>query len=76
MISGKCGLLYCHMGDGAQGLQPLRDALALGYVPITQFLPTHMSRSDQLVREGERWLSDGGWVDLTADDKVGGFRSI
>ena len=27
MLSGKCGLTYCHMGDGELGLQPLDDAI-------------------------------------------------
>lgn len=47
MLSGKAGLVYCHMGTGGSRLQPLRDALAVNGsdLPITQFLPTHMSRS-------------------------------
>ena len=44
MLSGKCGLVYCHMGAAKQGLQPLMDAVAMSDVPITQFLPTHMER--------------------------------
>lgn len=73
MISGKAGLLYCHMGDGSQGLQPLKDAVALGSIPITQILPTHMSRNQQLIDEGEKWVGEGGWVDVTAEDNVRAF---
>ena len=70
MVSGKCGVLYCHMGAGGAGLQPLKEALALGEVPITQILPTHVSRTADLVSEGAEWIRNGGWVDLTADDRV------
>ena len=62
--------MYCHMGIGGQRLQPLREALALGDVPISQILPTHMARTKALIRDGDQWLQDGGWVDLTADDSV------
>lgn len=70
MLTGKCGLLYCHMGGGKEGLQPLRDALALTEIPVTQILPTHMARSSALVQDGAQWLQDGGWLDFTAGDQV------
>lgn len=38
MLSGKAGLLHCHMGPGSARLAPLREALACsrGDIPITQ----------------------------------------
>ncbi len=65
MLSGKCGLVYCHMGAAKEGLQPLMDAVAMSDVPITQFLPTHMERTPELVDEGAKWIAAGGRVDLT-----------
>eukprot|EP00884_Botryococcus_braunii_P017364 jgi/Botrbrau1/4310/Bobra.0232s0002.2 len=70
MLSGKAGLLYCHMGSGATRLQPLRDAMACSDVPITQFLPTHMSRTRDLAAEGLDWLHQGGWLDFTASPEA------
>lgn len=69
MLSGKCGLVYCHMGAAREGLQPLMDAVALSDVPITQFLPTHVERTPDLINEGARWVAAGGRVDLTCRTK-------
>ena len=65
MLSGKCGLVYCHMGAAKEGLQPLMDAVAMSDVPITQFLPTHVERTPELIAEGAKWVKAGGRVNLT-----------
>ena len=65
MLSGKCGLVYCHMGAAKEGLQPLVDAVAMSDVPITQFLPTHVERTPELIAEGAKWIKAGGRVNLT-----------
>ncbi|KAK9803274.1 hypothetical protein WJX72_005026 [[Myrmecia] bisecta] len=70
MLSGCCGLCYCHMGDGSAGLDPLRQALAMSELPITQFLPTHAARNDHLWSDGLQWLREGGNLDITADDRA------
>ena len=65
MLSGKCGLVYCHMGAAKEGLQPLVDAVSHSDVPITQFLPTHVERTPELISEGAKWIQAGGLVNLT-----------
>ena len=70
MVGGKCGLVHVHVGTGPTRLAPLREALAVSDVPISQFLPTHMERSDQLVDEGLDWLRAGGSIDFTAGKDV------
>ena len=67
MLGGKAGLVYAHMGDGPGGLAPLRDIVENTPIPITQILPTHMGRTEQLVVEGIAWASKGGRVDVTAN---------
>jgi hypothetical protein len=47
----QAGVTYCHMGAGAAGLAPLREVLATSEIPIANIIPTHMSRSAQLVNE-------------------------
>ena len=69
MLSGKCGLVYCHMGAAKEGLQPLIDAVAMCDVPITQFLPTHVERTPDLINQGAKWIAGGGRVDLTCRTK-------
>ena len=52
------------MGAAKEALQPLMDAVAMSDVPITQFLPTHVERTPELITEGARWIKAGGRVDL------------
>ena len=70
MVGGKCGLVHVHVGTGPTRLAPLREALAASDVPIAQFLPTHMERSEALVDEGLEWLRAGGSIDFTAGRDV------
>lgn len=67
MVGAKAGLVYVHMGDAPGGLAPLRDIVENTPIPITQLLPTHMGRTEQLVVEGIAWASKGGRVDVTAN---------
>ncbi|KAG5187520.1 hypothetical protein JKP88DRAFT_267875 [Tribonema minus] len=73
LLSGKAGVMYCHMGSGPAGLAPLWDVVAPGRssasdIPITNVIPTHMSRSPQLIEEGKEWLRAGGYVDFTSGE--------
>lgn len=68
MVSGKPGIVCVHMGSESSGLEPLRDALRGTDVPTAHFLPTHVSRCDELLEDGIRFISEGGHVDLTAGD--------
>eukprot|EP00899_Mesostigma_viride_P019257 jgi/Mesvir1/27332/Mv07148-RA.1 len=65
MLAGKSGVTYCHMGDGQARLAPLRDAVHKYGVPITTFLPTHVSRNKELLQDGIEWVSEGGYIDIT-----------
>jgi len=66
MLSGKAGLCYFHMGSASSGLRPLWEVVNTTALPIGGFLPTHMSRTHQLLREGKQWLRAGGRVDFTS----------
>ena len=68
MLSGKAGVVYCHVGAHTSRLQPLRSVLETTALPISTFLPTHMSRTPELIKEGIQWIQAGGYVDLTAFD--------
>jgi beta-aspartyl-dipeptidase (metallo-type) len=70
MLGGKAGLVYAHMGDGSAGLAPLFDVVDNTPIPITQMLPTHMGRTQQLVTEGVEWLTRGGAIDVTASSNA------
>lgn len=66
ILSGKCGLVNIHMGDGARGLDYLLRAIAETEIPVSQFVPTHMNRNPRLFEEGRAYAAAGGYVDYTA----------
>ncbi len=75
MLSGKAGIVHCHMGSGERGFSLLEQALDASELPARLFHPTHINR--------ERWLFDqafalaqrGCTVDLTAFPDDGGTMS-
>jgi beta-aspartyl-dipeptidase (metallo-type) len=68
MLSEKAGCTYFHMGKGKGAMKILNDIIENSELPITQLLPTHMSRSKELFDAGVEWVKKGGYIDLTARD--------
>jgi len=67
MVSKKSGKVIVHMGEAKPGMKILREVIEEGVVPVTQMIPTHMSRCDKLLEEGKEWVKKyGGYMDLTA----------
>lgn len=66
MLAGKPGCVHVHVGAGEAGLGPLRAVVERTEIPITQFVPTHLLRSERLFDEALRWARAGGYVDFTA----------
>lgn len=75
MIGGKAGLVHLHMGDGPRGLDVVLRLLEETEIPIDQFLPTHVSRTERLLRQAIDFARRGGYIDLTAAPKSLGFAS-
>lgn len=69
MLSGKPGMIALHMGDGAEGLEPVYSALRKSEVPIPIFRPTHVNRNKDLLEAGYGFLEKGGYVDYTCGMK-------
>ena len=65
MLSGKAGIVQCHMGDGKRMLELILRAVEETEIPIEQFVPTHMNRNQELFREGLRYAQWGGRIDYT-----------
>lgn len=65
MLSGKAGIVNIHMGDGKEGLAPLREVLEHTDLPLSQLQPTHMNRNRRLFEEGVEYALQGGYVDFT-----------
>ncbi|NQY02562.1 MAG: beta-aspartyl-peptidase [Halieaceae bacterium] len=65
-LSGKGGTVMLHVGDGAERLSLMRDALADTELPAACFYPTHANRSESLLLEAFEHARAGGWIDFTA----------
>jgi len=66
LLAGKRGLVHLHVGSAPSRLEPLRELLRTTSLPITQFHPTHVNRTPELLEEAVAWVEAGGTVDLTA----------
>jgi beta-aspartyl-dipeptidase (metallo-type) len=65
MLGGKAGILHLHLGDGKRRLELLFRLIRETEIPVTQLVPTHISRNPGLLEEGFEWVAAGGSVDIT-----------
>ena len=66
ILSGKVGCLCVHMGNEKDGLEPLLRAIEGTDIPISQFAPTHISRTEALLEQSVEFGRRGGLLDITA----------
>ena len=66
ILSGKAGFLCVHMGSEKDGLEPLLRAIEGTDIPIAQFAPTHISRTEALLEQSVEFGRRGGLLDITA----------
>ena len=65
ILSGKAGVVNIHMGDGDRELDYIEEIVNKTEIPITQFIPTHMSRNMSLFKKSIEYARKGGIVDFT-----------
>jgi beta-aspartyl-dipeptidase (metallo-type) len=65
ILSGKAGIINVHMGSGVKKLDYIFEIVEKTEIPITQFLPTHITRDNELFAEGMRYAKAGGYIDFT-----------
>ena len=68
IMTGKAGVVHLHMGDGARGLELVRQALDTSEIPARVFNPTHVNRKRALFAEAIALARRGCVVDITAFD--------
>lgn len=68
IMTGKAGVVHLHMGDGARGLDLVRQALDSSEIPARVFNPTHVNRKRALFEEAIALARRGCVVDITAFD--------
>ncbi len=66
MLSGCAGYTTIHMGSGKACLKPLFDCLENSDIPVDKFLPTHITRTEELFQQGLKFTDMGGMIDATA----------
>jgi beta-aspartyl-dipeptidase (metallo-type) len=72
LMSGKAGIVHLHVGDGARGLEPVRQALDRSELPAGVFNPTHVNRRRALFEEAMALAERGCTIDITAFPVVEG----
>ncbi|WP_409228197.1 beta-aspartyl-peptidase [Gudongella sp. SC589] len=65
MLSGKAGVVVTHMGEGKGRLKAIREVLETWDLPMKTFIPTHVNRNDELLKEALDYARQGGTIDLT-----------
>lgn len=65
MIGGKAGLVHLHVGRGSGMLEPLLRIVKQTDIPVGQFLPTHLNRTEALLEESLAFAATGGNIDFT-----------
>ncbi|MCE5202567.1 MAG: beta-aspartyl-peptidase [Synergistaceae bacterium] len=68
MLSGKAGIIDIHLGDGKRKIELIKRAVKETEIPITQFLPTHINRNQELFEECVEYAKAGGYIDFTGSD--------
>jgi len=65
LLGGKAGVLHLHLGDGKRRLELLFRLIRETEIPVTQVIPTHVSRNAELFEQGLEWVAAGGSIDVT-----------
>ena len=76
MLSGKCGILHVHVGDGKNGIEPLFYMRKNSEIPYSNILPTHINRNSLVFNQSIEYAVDGGFVDITTSIRPDGDDAV
>ncbi len=65
MLGGKAGIVNLHLGSARHPFQPLIDAVEKSELTFRQFLPTHVNRSQETLKQAAEY-GKSGYLDITA----------
>ncbi|WP_371185754.1 beta-aspartyl-peptidase [Thalassotalea maritima] len=65
MLANKGGIVSIHVGDGDRGLSILHEVAEHSDIPISQFYPTHINRTEKVLAQGIALANAGGYIDFT-----------
>ena len=66
ILAGKCGLVMVHIGEGEKRLEPFLDIASHSDIPLSQFIPTHLNRSESVFQQAISYGLAGGRVDISS----------
>ncbi|MBU9721870.1 MULTISPECIES: beta-aspartyl-peptidase [Bacillaceae] len=76
ILSGKGGVVTIHVGNSPTKLDLLEKVVKSTDIPISQFLPTHINRTHELLEAGINYALGGGYVDLTTSSSSGQVNDL
>lgn len=76
MLSGKCGILHMHLGDGKRGFEPIFEIIDRSDIPYENLLPTHINRNTLVYKQSIEYAKNGGYVDITTSIKPEGDTAV
>ena len=68
MLSGKAGIVNVHLGDGKNPFSLIERTVDETEIPISQFLPTHINRTEAVFEAAIQYAKRGGFVDFTGSE--------
>ncbi|MGX6961571.1 beta-aspartyl-peptidase [Vagococcus xieshaowenii] len=68
MLSGKAGIINVHLGDGKEPFKLIERTVDETEIPISQFLPTHINRTEAVFEAAIDYAKRGGYVDFTGSE--------
>ena len=68
MLANKAGVTHFHVGHGEERLEPLRNLLGNYPVKPEWIYPTHITRSEELMKEAIELAAQGSFVDIDTVD--------
>ncbi|HWR06493.1 beta-aspartyl-peptidase [Sporomusa sp.] len=66
MLSGKPGIVHIHMGGGCDLLNTILQVVEKTDIPVTQLVPTHVTRTRELFLQAQEFAKLGGRIDITS----------
>ena len=66
IMAGKSGAVMVHIGEGVDRLEPFLQVSRNSDIPLKQFIPTHLNRSESVLEQAIAYGKQGGRIDITS----------
>ena len=66
IMAGKGGAVMVHIGEGERRLEPFLQIAENSDIPLKQFIPTHLNRSESVFAQAVAFGKKGGRIDFSS----------